>query len=155
MLFFVYTHKALNWLSFALNHTLSVCSVTIKFIKRELSLLSYSLCSVLGLAKNQTWPTGLGNFLTKKNYFLRDFVFFWKYFSSPNVVEENVSLRRYSTSASNFVGPYDNNSNQTYQIITANPFLFKVYNTGTVNQYNTYLLTKTLVTVFITVRCEF
>ena len=145
MLFFVYTHKALNWLSFALNHTLSVCSVTIKFIKRELSLLNYSLCSVLGLAKNQTWPTGLGNFLTKKNYFLRDFVFFWKYFSSPNVVEENVSLRRYSTSASNFVGPYDNNSNQTYQIITANPFLFKVYNTGTVNQYNTYLLTKTLV----------
>jgi hypothetical protein len=51
-------------------------SLLFKLLKQELNLIFFSVQSILGLTRNKTFNTNIAHFLTKKNYFLRDFIFF-------------------------------------------------------------------------------
>jgi hypothetical protein len=127
MLFLTYIYKILNQITFLWTKTLNVVVNTSKLLSREVKLLTYSLYLIITFSNSQSCKTGLSSFLTKKNYFLRDFVFFWKYF-----------YRYHFTPKSNVKSATINSiTKNTYQIITSNPFLFKVHNSSAIKGYDT------------------
>jgi hypothetical protein len=114
--------------------------LTSKLIKRECVLLLFSLQSIFGLTQNQTFTTKLASFLTKKNYFLRDFVFLWRFKDSSDVKSQDRLVSRYSESSGNTIqhGTNSDIHSNIYSTVLSNPFLFKLYNNASTSDFNTY-----------------
>lgn len=111
-----------------------------KFAKRELNLTWFTIQSTLGLTSNQIFPNRLAYFLTKKNYFLRDFVFFWQFKSPTNNNTKMNFTSRYTDSTQLKISSISEGTLHStfYNIVTGNPFLFKMYNNTISQEFDLY-----------------
>ena len=114
--------------------------LTSKLIKRELNLFVFTIQSVLGLTQTRTFTNPLSFLLTKKNYFLRDFVFLWQFNDLTNIKTQNNLVTRYTgtTSSKTQLTVVTTVQSTVYKTIMSNSFLFSLYNNLTVREFNTY-----------------
>jgi hypothetical protein len=118
----------------------TVTFLTLKLLKQEINLALFSIQSVLGLTYSKTFKTNIAHFLTKKNYFLRDFIFFWQFNNKTDLLNENKLVSRYennqnSTTQSNELNQFSSNF---YNTIVSNPFIFQLYNRTKTQEFDTY-----------------
>ena len=118
----------------------STTLLAFKLVTREVTLILFTLKSLLGLTQNKIFTKNLASFLTKKNYVLRDFVFFWQFINSTTSDVVGQPITRFDIIKQAVPQPQIVNELNTnlYEIVVANPFLFKLYNSTTSKEYNTY-----------------
>jgi len=125
MIFLKYVYQILQNSNLLLLKITNTFFLITKLIKRELLVIIFTIQS---LAINRV---GRKHFLTKKNYFFRDFVFFWTFISLKDNTQENVTFNRYSLDLQkpSLEKTTEQVSTKFYQVVRTNPFLFKIYNT--------------------------
>jgi len=111
-----------------------------KLVKRELNLTWFTIQSVLGLTSNQVFSNRLAYFLTKKNHFLRDFVFLWQFNNPTNNNTKMNFTSRYTDSTQLKTSSVSEGTLHStfYKTITGNPFLFKMYNNTISQEFDLY-----------------
>lgn len=121
--------------------------LTFKLIKRELKLLRFSVQATLGLTQNQTFTNQLAYFLTKKNYFLRDFVFLWQFNHLVNNKTQGNYVSRYDSTVTSKAQLVTTTASQItiYKTVLNNPFLFKFYYNTISQELNFYWIKTTLI----------
>ena len=115
-------------------------SLTFKLTKREFNLICFTIQSLLGLTSTQAFSYQLAYFLTKKNYFLRDFVFLLQ-FSNYTIINVKTNfISRYADSTQLKTSSVSESTlySTFYKTITNNPFLFRMYSNAVSQEFDLY-----------------
>ena len=129
--------QIINNLMLTISKTLSL---TFKLTKREFNLICFTIQSLLGLTSTQAFSNQLAYFLTKKNYFLRDFVFLWQFSNYTNINVKTNFISRYADSTQLKTSSVSESTLHStfYKTITNNPFLFRMYSNAVSQEFDLY-----------------